>query len=989
MRILFVGLCALASISVCAQNKYPTPNYLPPSPIAESFKQYGDVPVSYSTGVPDISIPLYTIQVGDFSLPITLRYHVKSVKPASSRTNVALGWTLDYGGMVSRSIFGKRDESLSNQVIPYSSTQYSGVASDQELTDIHKVNGSDSESDIYSYSAGGASGEFINNRLNSMPVQMSRKPVDILANYDNVNITTDQGAMFKFGYGKYHMVLNSSVDARSSWLLSQIALPSNRTIDFTYEDIARFVFNPNRRMLSIIQDEQDRFSFGIGDAIPMSMITDNGTPPPSPSWTYTSPTFPVSYDEKNIKEINFANGKVVFELSTDKKLITGVKIYSGSTLLKEYQFVLSSSTVMGEMKLLSKIVAKDRNSAVVNEYQFEYNSGSFVSADAGTDYWGYYNGQTLQAFPCDTYTYQPYNNFPASWTFTGYCQTKAASESFTKWHTLSKIIYPTKGETEFYYTLNQLNSSIQGDGLRIERIINRDALGNSTTRTYTYAVPTVSTIPQDKREFASTNYTIQVYFDNSSPHAFHYVVRSRSYTYDADVASRMGASLLSCRYNEVTETIGTATTNIGKNVYYYKHNKHDLDFPVWTDKGPQYGLFNYKNWDNDLLYKKEVYKAGATTPVNTTDYEYIYHYDPNTYKNSVVNKQTSYPPTSQWGNLDWRNREYLSAQPQISSFWLPHVFTFVNYNIVPGWVELRSQTSTEVTPAGTITSLTEFEYNGAKKYFPSRTITYKSDGSKVVVDKQYSYDFNTIEPYQTMAAKNIIAPAITETQSLINAGVTTPLMSTKTNYSNWGSNILKPVSIQSSTGINPLEDRILFDGYDSYGNPVQLRRASGVPESYLWDYTNLYPIAHVINAKQKDIFHTSFEDAEGNSTDNKTGRKSRTGGYSKILSNLTNGSYTLSYWQKSGGTWTLQTSQVTVSGSYTINLSGQVDEVRFYPANAQMTTRTYDLLTGMTGVCDVSNRITYYEYDSFGRLQHILDQDRNVIKKMEYKYQGQ
>ena len=49
------------------------------------------------------------------------------------------------------------------------------------------------------------------------------------------------------------------------------------------------------------------------------------------------------------------------------------------------------------------------------------------------------------------------------------------------------------------------------------------------------------------------------------------------------------------------------------------------------------------------------------------------------------------------------------------------------------------------------------------------------------------------------------------------------------------------------------------------------------------------------------------------------------GGYSKPLSNLTTGPYILSYWQKTGGTWTFQESKINVSGSsYTISLSGQV-----------------------------------------------------------------
>jgi len=66
---------------------------------------------------------------------------------------------------------------------------------------------------------------------------------------------------------------------------------------------------------------------------------------------------------------------------------------------------------------------------------------------------------------------------------------------------------------------------------------------------------------------------------------------------------------------------------------------------------------------------------------------------------------------------------------------------------------------------------------------------------------------------------------------------------------------------------------------------------------------------------------------------------------SAALSNLTNGPYLLTYWQKSAGVWSLQSQNVTVSsGTYTISLTGQLDEVRFYPAGARLTTYTFDPL---------------------------------------------
>jgi hypothetical protein len=182
-----------------------------------------------------------------------------------------------------------------------------------------------------------------------------------------------------------------------------------------------------------------------------------------------------------------------------------------------------------------------------------------------------------------------------------------------------------------------------------------------------------------------------------------------------------------------------------------------------------------------------------------------------------------------------------------------------------------------------------------------------------------------------------------------------------------------------------------FTAYDDKGNLVTQQKADDVPQTFIWGYNKQFPVAQVTNAAAKDVFYTSFEEAgEGNSADGdaRTGRRSFAGSYTQSLSNLTNGGYLLTWWVKSGGTWVFQSSRVNVTGSsYTINLPGQIDEVRFHPVSAQMTTYTYELLTGITSQCDAGNHIIYYEYDAMGRLQLMRDQHNNIVKTFEYKYQ--
>ena len=68
------------------------------SPTAASLGKYGDFPVSYNTGLPQISIPIYTVKAGSLSLPISLSYHASGLKVQEQASWVGAGWALNAGG---------------------------------------------------------------------------------------------------------------------------------------------------------------------------------------------------------------------------------------------------------------------------------------------------------------------------------------------------------------------------------------------------------------------------------------------------------------------------------------------------------------------------------------------------------------------------------------------------------------------------------------------------------------------------------------------------------------------------------------------------------------------------------------------------------------------------------------------------------------------------------------------------------------------------
>ena len=206
--------------------------------------------------------------------------------------------------------------------------------------------------------------------------------------------------------------------------------------------------------------------------------------------------------------------------------------------------------------------------------------------------------------------------------------------------------------------------------------------------------------------------------------------------------------------------------------------------------------------------------------------------------------------------------------------------------------------------------------------------------------------------------------------------------------------------------------------YDQNNCPSTVTKASDMSVSYIWDYRHTRAVAKVANAAQSDIGYTSFEaDGTGNwtvpagtiTTANAfTGNSFYNFGSQPIsISGLHPATiYIVSYWSNTnasysvGGTtkvttgklingWTYFEHTVTGSSSLTVSGSGGIDELRIYPANAQMTTYTYSPLIGKTTECDAESRVTYYVYDGFGRVAYIKDQDGNIVKTFQYHYKGE
>lgn len=112
--LLFLFLLAVSISAAFAQTFRIAEGLQPPvgmqSPNAANLGAFGNVTVSQFTGAPNIEVPVYTVQEGSLSVPITLRYNASGFRPDEHPGWVGMGWSLHAGGVITRVVNRMPDE---------------------------------------------------------------------------------------------------------------------------------------------------------------------------------------------------------------------------------------------------------------------------------------------------------------------------------------------------------------------------------------------------------------------------------------------------------------------------------------------------------------------------------------------------------------------------------------------------------------------------------------------------------------------------------------------------------------------------------------------------------------------------------------------------------------------------------------------------------------------------------------------------------------
>jgi len=254
-----------------------------PSPAASAIGKFTDVPIDLFSGVPGTSIPLYQVKEGSLAVDLSLRYHSSGIKVGEVASRVGLGWSLQAGGMITRTVNGGPDEGISAGTMAgaRSSLVRSGWYKDrgypQELTACESrplsvegpVAGTypdyggcaslyyeaakgfiDTEPDLFTLGIPGYNGRFFfdaNRKVHMIPeADLFIEPVNSPSWFSSWKVITPDGTKYFFGgtmatetsCSDYRELNgNRQVASSTTWYLWRIETPNaDRWIEFDYAD---------------------------------------------------------------------------------------------------------------------------------------------------------------------------------------------------------------------------------------------------------------------------------------------------------------------------------------------------------------------------------------------------------------------------------------------------------------------------------------------------------------------------------------------------------------------------------------------------------------------------------------------------------------------------------------------------------------------------------------------------------------------------------
>lgn len=908
-----------------------------PSVNTQQFFSVVSATNSLHSGQLAVNIPLFNLQGRGINVPISINFNAEGITHYSDASNIGLGWSLLAGGVITRTIRGYADEesgNYSNHPWHYNEDYLANKlweAQNNNEDYSYVLNGiTDSEEDLFSYSFLGYTGD-ISVKFNAdgsivrtlLPDQSFRME-KIATGYI---ITTNDGTEYIFEG-------NESRDNNvMSWFLTEIKTLQGGKFKFTYE-------------------------------------IDGGKSKQFGENSY--------FSSQRITRIDFDFGYVLFPFNTrsdldpfgntSSKMITGIELYDiNSLLIKGYKFAQSYFTdpSVNKWLRLDDIREFDSNKRPLPPYKFEYDYKFSITPawppDLAVMSWAHnpaglasmdrtFNGDLCPWMSCEMIDgiCRPYAE--------GYdvIHDEFDGSSIDDYLSLTQIQFPSGGSEKYYYEPHdyrylstsrdfvQPDNYIQGKRLYKKEIIDKDNI--SQTVLYTYCIHDENHLPMTTTSgvlvnpsiHATTLYTVLNDINEIRP-------RLKAFPYRTKLPQN-DRSLSPVLYSEVDEF---SEGGGGRKVYYFERVAAT---PAVTYFCKSYSLVSLEN----TLYGKQMYDPNDKDLSGLSNHNYTYlayplgrFYIDLSLKGKVIKevwlnssgalvKKIDNEYTPGWpGPLRYGLIVKKFGEDSNPYYLISHPMTVV------GSRQLIGRTTTNYFGENTLIENETFAFNNLN--LPSSSSITSSKKEKLEITYKYANDRPTNISTSTTVLDNMIAKNM----------VGIPLKTEKTvddvtkegSITNYGVD-LYPSDIKTLAG-DTYEDKIIFDLYDLKGNILQYHKKSDYYVSFIWGYNQAYPVAKIEGMAYSDNLRAIKEAIMDHTFSGKSD-------YTSVKDDI--------LWLKN------QLATLLADNSCMVT---------FY---------TYAPFIGKTSQTDPNGKTTYYEYDNFGRLKLIRDNDGNILTTYEYNY---
>lgn len=1076
MKVLLVpfGLFLSTTILFAQDNLQPL-KALPvtPSPTASALGKFGEIPVNMSTGIPEIGVPFYEYSdpAKGLQLKVGLSYHAGGHKIEDMAPNTGLGWSLNFGGIISRTMRGLPDDNsngyINTSVLPYFQTTgfqpkttypSSAMPINEGICGLNDPNWVymkqitegylDGECDLFNFSFPGFSGKFFFNKSGKIILEnTSNLMVTPIFQYyqgfkkiNSFEIITPEGVKYIFNEvesteanpatGPNLPVVGEYV---SSWYLKEIISKDfTDKILFTYQTGSNFIYEST---FSYSIKSYFEYLPGITDLMQVTMPTQSG------NFNYVETKNP-----KRIKEIllpddvkvEFAYGLSRQDLNGDFAL-TGIAIkngensneyelrygyfnnYVGNQQEPGYVGVLYSENNQSVRLKLESIFRKSK----VGEYKlysFSYDPTPLPLRNSKKeDWWGYYTGGGDEQ-PNTALQMPGLDPNPGVY----YLSDRPSSFIRTKAAVLNKIEYATGGYTEFSYELNNGYSILnfwQIGGLRIKEIKNYEPFnGLINAKRYKYIKEDgtssgVLKIEPRFNRFWQVNYIFD--FNPVVANDRRRYILNENWGPAESLSNYFGSPVL---YSRVIEEEFSGQDLNGKSV---SHFHTDMGSPMYGNTYP-FSQGTQSSWAVGLLKKQEYYnKSNQVISSKTLDYDFF----------GALPLDSS----NQTRNLILGTYFYDNKGTNLTV-----VYGSRSYQLFRGRVQLKKETEylfTNNTEVGRIEK--DFFYD-SQNFLLKSTIQKNSKGELVEIKNYYPDDFNSVglpEKYY-FNLQNRKSDILLQEKWINKGGNQFLLGSIASKYALSGNalflkemhaietNVPLPAANVGSQNPNILlrgnfyRTQKIVNSFDSRGRMVETKLNGNDKYVFYWGKKSETPVLVAKNAEIIDVAYTSFELDENFGWDGLNNQFIVKGnalfgnkyfqaeGFTFSKGQLNSAKkYYIRYWtsgfpltvagtlpgypilsgtiNNGGITWKQYVHIIGNVSNVSINGSGVVDELLLFPIESECVTYNLDVLRGLLSETDSRGNPKFYSYDPYGRLQHIKDNQGNILKQFCYNYAGQ